>query len=95
MATFPGVTARYVRWEVTAINAAGHSAVGGAEIAFFTTGGPRRPAGPRSGDDPAGRNSSCPGRKQVQPVTITVDHRYAEAVRASLEMEGLAPIRWS
>ena len=28
----------------------------------------------------------------MQPVTITVDHRYAEAVRASLEIDGLAPI---
>ena len=30
--------------------------------------------------------------KQVQPISITVEHRYAEAVGASLEVDGLAPI---
>ena len=39
LAAFPAVTARYVRWEVTGINASGYGAVGGAEIDFFTTAG--------------------------------------------------------
>ena len=92
LATFPAVTARYVRWEVTAINAHGYGTVGGAEVAFFTTASrdalpvrdsvaiqPEQLVLPRAG-------------KEIQPVTITVDHRYAEPVEASLEVDSLAPI---
>ncbi len=93
-ATFPAVTARYVRWEVTAINAAGNRCVGGAEIAFFS------PAPP---DALPVRDSLSlhpqqlvePGNgRAVQPVSITVEHRYAEPVEAALVVDGLPPIPW-
>ena len=92
LVTFPAVTARYVRWQVTEINAPGHGCIGGKEIGFFTTAAPDplpsrdlviiRPEQillPRDG-------------QQVQVVTITIDHRYAERAEASLEVDGLAPI---
>jgi hypothetical protein len=44
LASFAPVTARYVRWQVTAINAKGFAAVGAAEIAS----GPRRSCSRRS-----------------------------------------------
>jgi hypothetical protein len=95
---FPAVTARYVRWEVTGLNKFGYGTVGGAEIAFFTTASrdalpvrdtlairPEQLVVPRNG-------------RVLQPIAITVEHRYAEPVKASLEVEGLAPIalelRW-
>ena len=92
LAAFPAVTARYVRWEVTGINGFHYGTVGGAEIAFFTT-APRDALPVRDSITIRPEQLVLPRQGQaVQPVAITVEHCYAEAVGASLEVDGLAPI---
>ena len=92
LVTFPAVTARFVRWEVLSLNEFGYATVGGAEIAFFTT---------TSRDTLPVRDSITIRPEQLvvsrngqamQPIAITVEHRYAEAVKVSLEVDGLPPL---
>ena len=86
------VTARFVRWQVTALGPDGHGTVGGAEIGFFA-GGPR--------DDAPVRNRiearSVPALMQengrlVQPVEIFVHHNYAEPTAAVVKIAGSDPV---
>jgi hypothetical protein len=92
IASFPSVTARYVRWQVTGLNAKRHGTVGGAEIAFFTA----------AASDPAPVRDAIliqpaqlvvqDGPRQYQPVAITVAHPYAEPAAAAVCIEGMQPI---
>ena len=92
LVTFPAVTARYVRWQVTEINALGHICIGGKEVSFFTTAAhDRLPSRDLVSILPEQIVLDRNGRR-VQVVTITIDHRYAESAKASLEVDGLAPI---
>ncbi len=86
------VTARFVRWQVTAVGPKGYGTVGGAEIGFFSSGPPEDAPGndriePRS--IPALIQQD--GRS-VQPVDIAVHHKYAEPTPAVLRITGAAPV---
>ena len=91
LAGFAPVTARYVRWQVTAINAKGYAAVGAAEIAFFSTSATPDAAPVRD----QLRIRPAPivlQEKQLQPLEIAVQHDYAEAVWTTLEVTGTHPV---
>ncbi len=92
LASFAPVTARYVRWQVTAINAKGHAAVGGAEFAFFTTAAPDATPVRDQLRVRAAPVVLAQEGKQLQPVDIAVQHDYAEAAEATLEVAGVAPV---
>jgi alpha-mannosidase len=87
VATFaPAPAARYVRWQVTRLNAAGHSCAGGRDIGFFV----------------AGEGESSPGRLQLdiqarqalektsagpaRPLTVTLDYPYVEPIEVLLHV---------
>ena len=92
LASFAPVTARYVRWQVTAINAQGYAAVGGAEIIFFAATAPdAAPVRDQLRIRPAQVVLAQEGQ-QLQPVEIAVQHDYAEAAEAALEISGAAPV---
>ncbi len=92
LASFPPVTARYVRWQVTAINARNYSAIGGAEIVFFAATTPDAvPVRDQLRIRPAQVVLAQEGR-QLQPLEIAVQHDYAEAAEASLEIAGATPV---
>ncbi|MFH1267797.1 MAG: discoidin domain-containing protein, partial [Planctomycetota bacterium] len=87
---FAPVTARYVRWQVTAVKT--HSTVGGTEISFFSAAEPEA-APVRTTVEPAGFPAVVqePG-KLLQPFQVTIHYPYAEPVEATLEMPGADPI---
>jgi len=88
LVSFPAVTARYVRWQVTGLNAKGHRTVGGAEIAFFTSG--TAEAAPLR-DTIVIRPAQLvvqDAQGPYQPVEITVEHPYAEPAAGLLCVEG-------
>ena len=92
--SFAPVTARYVRWQVTAINAKGYAAVGGAELAFFTSAAPEQlPTHDQLQVLPSQIMLAREGR-QLQPVEFTVIHSYAEPASAMLEVAGAPPVEW-
>jgi len=87
---FTAVTARYVRWQVTAVKS--YSTVGGSEISFFSSAEPE-PAPVQTVVEPLGfpavkqRNG-----EQTQPFRVTVRYPYAEPTEATLEVTGQAPV---
>jgi hypothetical protein len=86
---FPPVTARYVRWQVTAVES--YSTVGGSEIAFFSAADPE-PAPLRTTVEPNGAPALVRTEgKLVQPFQVTIHYPYAEPVGAMLEMSGAPP----
>jgi hypothetical protein len=90
--SFTPVTARYVRWQVTAINAKGYAAVGGAEIAFFAAATPEAlPSHDQLQVLPSQIMLARDGQ-QLQPVEFTVVHNYAEPAAATLEVAGAPSI---
>ncbi|HUT90075.1 MAG TPA: discoidin domain-containing protein [Thermoguttaceae bacterium] len=89
LAPFTPVTARYVRWQVTAVHSYG--TVGGAEIGFFSAAQPE-PAPTRT----VVESTRLPavveeGGKRVRPFQVTVRYPYAEPVEATLEVSGVPP----
>jgi alpha-mannosidase len=85
------VTAQRGRWHITALGPQGHSTVGGAEIAFFTTGEPE--AMPRR---IAVSAKALPflerkGTTVLQPLRVTLHSPYATPVAAVLRVEGVEP----
>jgi alpha-mannosidase len=91
LVAFPGsVTAKRVRWQVTALGA-GLATVGGSEIAFFTTGEPEaQPKGITLEIRPL-QLRERKGDGQVQPLSIQVQYPYVEPVDAVLRIEGIEP----
>jgi len=86
---FEPVTARYVRWQVTAVQS--YATVGGAEIGFFTV-AEREPAPTRTVVESAGLPAVIEkGGKRVRPFQVTVRYPYAEPVEATLEVSGAPP----
>lgn len=91
-ASFPPVTARYVRWQVTALGPQKYGTVGGAEIAFFTA---LEPEATPSRVKLAVRGLPSVVLQHGKParsIEVTVDYPYAERVEASLELAGVTPI---
>ena len=87
---FAAVTARYVRWQVTAVKS--HSTVGGSEISFFTSAEPE-PAPVRIAVEPIGFPALVEeDGKPAQPFQVTVSYPYAEPSEAMLETSGARPI---
>lgn len=87
---FAAVTARYVRWQVTAIKS--YSTVGGSEISFFSSGEPE-PAPVRTTIEPIGFPAIVDeDGKPAQPFQVTVRYPYAEPADATLEMSGAQPM---
>ncbi len=90
LATFPAVTARYVRWQVTAI--AQHTTVGGAEISFFTSGAPESVPGRLTAT-----LMTLPvlmkegGGKASQLAQVGIVYPYVERIDAVLEISGSEP----
>jgi alpha-mannosidase len=88
---FPNpVVARKVRWQVTELGA-GLSTVGGAEIAFFTT-GPSEPQ-PRGTkiEARALQLREKNGETQTQPLKILLDYPYVEPADATIRVGDLEP----
>jgi hypothetical protein len=88
-AAFAPVTARYVRWKVTA--AGRHGCLGGKEITFYAA-GPREKQPSRVALRLAGVPTvlaTSAGR--VQPVRVTIDSPYTQSADAMLEVSGAKP----
>ena len=89
-ATFPPVSARYVRWEVTAV--AGRSAnVGGKGVAFFAAGAPEPT--PRALTLAAQTVAIVERRPEglAQPLRLRVDYPYAERLAVEVQVGNLPP----
>jgi hypothetical protein len=85
------VVAQRVRWKITGLGPQHHGTVGGAEITFFTAGEPE--AAPRAIAIES-QSLQLLERKEggsVQPLKITLDNPYAQAVAAVLRVEGQEP----
>jgi alpha-mannosidase len=80
------VVAQRVKWQVTKLGNDSFPAVGGAEIAFFAAGEKDQAPGR---DSIAAHALPCLDRKGRQPVTITINHPYAEAAAAVLRGAGM------
>ncbi|MCC6231026.1 MAG: hypothetical protein IT580_00165 [Verrucomicrobiales bacterium] len=88
-ATFPPVTARYVRWQVTRVLPDRSPNLGGQSVRFFAAGATESAPG-RIGIEARGlpiveRTAQGPR----QPLSLTLDHPYAEAVEATVQVESL------
>ena len=82
------VTARFVRWKVTALGPKKYGTVGGAEIGFFTAGpADEAPVGDRIEPRSVPALLQAEGRL-VQPVELSVHHNYAEPTAAVLKISG-------
>ncbi|MDE3067435.1 MAG: hypothetical protein KGJ60_07765 [Verrucomicrobiota bacterium] len=96
------VVAQRVKWRVTKLGNNSYLAVGGSEVSFFTSGGndptPRR-------DRIEARALPCVDQHGNQPVTVTINHPYAEpaamilrgaGVESRLRVHpGMNTIKWS
>jgi hypothetical protein len=86
---FEPVTARYVRWQVTAV--ASYGTVGGAEIGFFTAAEPE-PAPTRTAVESAALPAVIrQGGELLRPFHVTVHYPYAEPTDARLAVSGVPP----
>ncbi len=88
---FPPVTARHVRWQVTAAKPGRNGNLGGRSIRFFSAGTPE--AEPRRiGMDSEVRSvvERGPGGP-VQPLVISLSSPYAEPVTARVRVDGQEP----
>ncbi len=84
--------ARYVRWQITRLNAAGHSCVGGRDIGFFTT-GPADAAPHR--DEVALTMTPAVLRGEpggLQPAVLTIHHPYAEPADLVVQVDNREPL---
>lgn len=82
------VPAQRVRWRITALGSP-HGTVGGAELEFFATGEPEAALAKNTLEAKA-----LPFLRRAdstQPVRVTVEHRYAETVEATLRLPGAEP----
>jgi len=90
-AAFAPVTARYVRWQVTAVPPNRSRNVGGQSIEFFAAG----EAEPTpSGIGIAARLVHVIERKDgalLQPLKVTLDYPYAEPLKTTVRVEGQEP----
>ena len=87
---FPPVTARYVRWQVTAVKS--YSTVGGSEISFFSSAEPE-PLPVQTVVEPLGFPAVTEkDSQQAQPFRVTVGYPYAEPTEATLEVTGQPPV---
>ncbi len=90
-ASFAPVSARYVRWQVTALVKGTSTNVGGQGIEFFVAGASDiRPEGIVI-DGRTVQVVDHRGDTLVQPFLVTLDSPYAEPVKAILHVEGQAP----
>ena len=88
-ARFEPVTARYVRWQVTAI--ALNTCSGGTEITFFATADP----------EPTPKRTSFVAQswpaliraegRLLSPLVVTINHPYVEPTEATLQLAGSPP----
>ena len=85
--------ARYVRWKVTQLNAQGHSCVGGRDIRFFTAESPNHPRSAIPCRSSGCQPSCAIAEGSIQPVSVTIDHAYAESMDVVLKVGDLAPAR--
>ena len=89
---FPPVTARYVRWQVTAVGPKRYGTVGGAEIGFFAAEAPE--------SEPTRIEVQCSDVEAVlrsddrltQPVEVTITYPYAEPADATVRVADLQPV---
>ncbi len=82
------VTAQRARWRVTGLGA-GHPTVGGAEIAFFSSGkSDPRPTGTTIEGSGALQLLQREGSSFVQPLKVTVRYPYAEPVLGAVRIAG-------
>ncbi|OHB68141.1 MAG: hypothetical protein A2V70_12000, partial [Planctomycetes bacterium RBG_13_63_9] len=85
-AQFDPVTARYVRWQVTAIGP--HSTVGGREIAFFQVAPPELSPERTTLEVAALPALMKEDDKLRLPLRVNIDYPYAESTEAVLELPG-------
>lgn len=87
VATFPATPpARYARWQVTKLNAAGHQCAGGRDIRFYVAG--RREATPSRLDVALQARQAIERTAEgpVRPLTVTLDYPYAEPLDVTLHV---------
>ncbi|MFV1966358.1 MAG: discoidin domain-containing protein [Pirellulaceae bacterium] len=90
--TFPKVTARFVRWQVTELGPKRYATVGGAEIGFFEAGTPEtRPSQLNIRSRAADALLRTEDGVQ-QPLAITVDFPYAETCDATIQVGDAPPL---
>ncbi|HID76425.1 MAG TPA: hypothetical protein EYP56_10560 [Planctomycetaceae bacterium] len=90
--TFEPVTARYVRWQVTAVGPKRYGTVGGAEIRFFRAAAPEtKPSHLRIHCQPVPallRTTAGP----VRPLRLTIEYPYREPADAIVRLGEAKPI---
>jgi hypothetical protein len=84
------ITAKRVRWQVTALGA-GLGTVGGAELDFFTAGTAESRPSKLTVETRALQLRERVGDKEVQPLKVLLDYPYIEPAAANLHVEGLPP----
>jgi alpha-mannosidase len=82
------VVAQKVKWRVTRLGNKSYAAVGGSEVSFFTS----------AGNDPTPSRDQieasalpCVDNQGNQPVTVTINHPYAEPADVILRADGMEP----
>jgi hypothetical protein len=85
------VTARYVKWQVTALGPQKYGTVGGAEIRFYTA-VESDPAPIKDSFELVSRPAVVlQDGKPVRTVLVKIEHPYAEPADAMVEVSGLPP----
>ncbi|NLX94836.1 MAG: hypothetical protein GXY83_01535 [Rhodopirellula sp.] len=86
------VMARYARWRVRQVGPKGHGTVGGAEMVFFASGEPETAPSRDKIEIQATPAVVREKGAELQPIRITIDHLYAEAVNAELTVAAGPPL---
>lgn len=86
------VLARHVRWRVTELGPDRYGTVGGAEIAFFTSGEPEAAPSGIGLEVQAPSILKKKGDGLVRPIQVSLDYPYGTPVRAVVRVEGLDPL---
>lgn len=87
----PAIAARRVRWQITKLGVGNAGAVGGAEVAFYGIGASETTPTGVSIDAVALPVAMRDGAALRQPLKITLDNPYAEAIDARLQLGDEVP----
>ena len=90
-AAFAPITARYVRWKVTA--AGRHPCLGGKEMEFFAAGPAEKEPSQTKLELLGVPAVRIEGDRRIRPVRAVIRYPYAEPAQATLEVAGAEPVR--
>jgi alpha-mannosidase len=86
------VTARYVRWQVTEMNAGGAACLGGADLRFLAGEEPDSTLIRNEVDIKAAQAILRSEGQPTRPVDVTIKHVYAEPAEVSVHVANLEPV---